>query len=282
MYVSAYTTGRCDDAQNREEPGSINFWVHISLILLSLSLFGILGGETVLNVRQALLCRRMVESDPSLFDRLPFMVQRSIRSSGVALTSLSLRFYSRFVRWWDVFLCLSSVLVTVSGVAHILGDGFVPSDGDRLLSGLCCALMWFCTGKYFRLSRHLYTLYLLVSLSAPEVFRILVGASPLFLAYGLMGTTAFGATSTRFSSLTSSLTTLFSLMNGDIVLETVEVLRLNFPVLGPLYLASFFFLFTYFFLNVVLVTVEEALWVLNAEAASYVTGEGFSSAMSSR
>eukprot|EP00518_Triparma_eleuthera_P001237 CAMPEP_0182459704 /NCGR_PEP_ID=MMETSP1319-20130603/4772_1 /TAXON_ID=172717 /ORGANISM="Bolidomonas pacifica, Strain RCC208" /LENGTH=508 /DNA_ID=CAMNT_0024658675 /DNA_START=149 /DNA_END=1671 /DNA_ORIENTATION=+ len=287
VYVSGSITGRCKNPTNKESPSRLYFWMHVALLLLSAALGLTLAAEHVKNFRRAVHCRRIVRTDPTLFDRLPFMVQQSLRTNSVSLPSLPLRFYLRFLEWWDIHLCASSGLVAVSAVAHILGDNFVSSDGDRLLSGLCCATMWFGAGKYFRLSRHLYMLFLLVSLSAPEAFRILVGASPLFLAYGLLGTTVFGSSSTRFSSFTSSLTTLFSLMNGDIVLETLSVLKLNFPVLGPMYLASFFFLFTYFFLNVVLTVVEEALWMLNKEAGAHMVADrgrltGASSRLGSR
>ena len=168
VYVSGSITGRCDDEENRESPYSVNFWMHVSLILLSTTLSLALARENIRNVRMAVYCRKMVEGDETLFNRLPFMVQRSLRASGVKLDALPARFYLRFLSWWDLHLCLSSILVAVSAVAHIMGDGFVSSDGDRLLSGLCCGMMWFGAGKYFRLSRHLYTLFLLVSLSAPE------------------------------------------------------------------------------------------------------------------
>ncbi|GMH80171.1 hypothetical protein TrLO_g11621 [Triparma laevis f. longispina] len=272
VWVSAEVTGRCDDMDNKEEPGSLNFVLHAVLIFLSAILTLILSFELISSLRDIMSCKQLLKNDETVFNRLPFMLQSTLRKNGGDLKNLDWKFYIRFIHLWDAFLIFACGWVMLSCWGHMLGDDLFTSDVDFFFTGFGCACLWFSTAKYFQSSRRLYAIVLLVARAAPEVASILVGASPLFLAYGLLGTTAFGANSTRFSSLLSSLTTLFSLMNGDIILETLDVVRLNSPFFGPIYIISFFFLFTYFFLNVVLTVVEESLWLLNAEVEQQARG----------
>jgi hypothetical protein len=221
---------------NKEEPGSLNFVLHALLICLSCILALILCAELAISIRDIAICKKLINTDETVFNRLPFMLQSTLRRNGGDLKNLDWKFYIRFIQLWDIFLLFACGAVIMSCAGHMLGDDLFTSDVDFFFTGFGCACLYFSTAKYFQNSRRLYAIVLLVARAAPEVAAILVGASPLFLAYGLLGTTAFGANSTRFSSLLSSLTTLFSLMNGDIILETLDVVRLNSPIFGTMYI----------------------------------------------
>ncbi len=68
-------------------------------------------------------------------------------------------------------------------------------------------------------SRDYSTLAKALSLSLPSVFRTLVSALPIFLGYACLGTALFWQ-SNRFASTSQCLTTLYSLMFGDMIYDT--------------------------------------------------------------
>jgi hypothetical protein len=236
------------------------------------------------------MCTKLLRTDRSLFNRIPPFLQLKLKmrakeqagkravgegesegdSNDVpSIDQLSLipgRVLLMMIDFWDIFLLLTCVLMICACLGRILGNSVMSLHQDQATFGFGCCCLWFTTVKYMQNSSRLYAIVLIVKRAAPQVFEILIGAIPGFICYGILGTAIFGASTTRFGSLQGSLTTLYSLMNGDIILETLDVVRLNFPFFGPFYICSFFFLYVYFFLNVILTVVEESLWLLSAEA----------------
>ena len=54
--------------------------------------------------------------------------------------------------------------------------------------------------------------------------------------------------------------TLFSIMNGDSILDTFKALSITAPYLGAIFLYSFICLFMYVVLNVFIAIIEEAFF----------------------
>ncbi|GMF14297.1 unnamed protein product [Phytophthora lilii] len=95
----------------------------------------------------------------------------------------------------------------------------------------------------------------------PRVLQFLLGVSPIFFGYALFGTIYFGNKIEEFGTLSASMVTLFSLMNGDIIMDTFDAMELHhFIVSGKIYLYSFISLFMYVVLNIFIAIVEEAFF----------------------
>lgn len=80
----------------------------------------------------------------------------------------------------------------------------------------------------------------------------MLGCAPLYLGYATLGTILFGGRSSNFGSVRASVVTLFSLLNGDSMLDVF--VELHSPdvegVIADLYLMTFCCLFIYCAVNV--------------------------------
>uniref|UniRef100_H3GK24 Polycystin cation channel PKD1/PKD2 domain-containing protein n=1 Tax=Phytophthora ramorum TaxID=164328 RepID=H3GK24_PHYRM len=122
-------------------------------------------------------------------------------------------------------------------------------------------LLWSCLVGYLEHNRHIYSIVLTLKWGTPRVLQFLLGVSPIFFGYALFGTIYFGNKIEEFGTLSASMITLFSLMNGDIIMDTFDAMELhNFIVSGKVYLYSFISLFMYVVLNIFIAIVEEAFF----------------------
>ncbi|KAH7468947.1 hypothetical protein PRNP1_009749 [Phytophthora ramorum] len=131
----------------------------------------------------------------------------------------------------------------------------------RLLHATALLLLWSCLVGYLEHNRHIYSIVLTLKWGTPRVLQFLLGVSPIFFGYALFGTIYFGNKIEEFGTLSASMITLFSLMNGDIIMDTFDAMELhNFIVSGKVYLYSFISLFMYVVLNIFIAIVEEAFF----------------------
>ena len=105
--------------------------------------------------------------------------------------------------------------------------------------------------------------YVLVSALAqglPSVLRFIVGCLPVYMAYALFGTLMFGKISVHFASIRRSLITLFSLLNGDSMLEIFDSIYVSgwAGLVSEVYLISFVCLFIYSALNIFIQIMQSA------------------------
>ncbi|KAG7392072.1 Mucolipin-2 [Phytophthora pseudosyringae] len=131
----------------------------------------------------------------------------------------------------------------------------------RLLHATALLLLWSCLVGYLEHNQHIYSIVLTLKWGTPRVLQFLLGVSPIFFGYALFGTIYFGNKIEEFGTLSASMVTLFSLMNGDIIMDTFDAMELHqFIVSGKVYLYSFISLFMYVVLNVFIAIVEEAFF----------------------
>jgi hypothetical protein len=92
------------------------------------------------------------------------------------------------------------------------------------------------------------------------VLRFIVGCLPVYMAYALFGTLMFGKISAHFSSVRRSLITLFSLLNGDSMLQIFDSIRFSgwAGLVSEVYLISFVCLFIYSALNIFIQIMQSA------------------------
>lgn len=131
----------------------------------------------------------------------------------------------------------------------------------RLLHATALLLLWSCLVGYLEHNQHIYSIVLTLKWGTPRVLQFLLGVSPILFGYALFGTIYFGNKIEEFGTLSASMITLFSLMNGDIIMDTFDALDLHhFNVSGKVYLYSFISLFMYVVLNIFIAIVEEAFF----------------------
>ena len=261
VFLTYDRVGNCDASVTREEIYTEGFFLYCLVILLDLFLGLTLVSDMVASLRQMILCKQILCSgsiDMRLDDRLRAKV-------GPRGSRVSLSFWTSFIDLWDLGILTGCVSSIGGATAALLGTDVIPLEAKLAMNGLGCGMFWISLCKYLQNSRRFYAIVLIVKRATPQVLRILVDCAPFFVGYSLVGMSLFGGSSSRFSSLGNSMTTLFSLMNGDVVLETIDIVRVHYGAFGALYIVSFFFLFVYFFLNVFLTVVEESLWLVFTE-----------------
>ncbi|CAH0518927.1 unnamed protein product [Peronospora belbahrii] len=131
----------------------------------------------------------------------------------------------------------------------------------RLLHATALLLLWSCFVGYLEHNQHIYSIVLTLKWGTPRVLQFLLGVSPFFVGYALFGTIYFGNKIDEFGTLSASMITLFSLMNGDSIMDTFDAMDLHhFIISGRVYLYSFISLFMYVVLNIFIAIVEEAFF----------------------
>jgi len=158
---------------------------------------------------------------------------------------------------------LSSVLTVSHGGARLPGP-----NAHGLMLGGSAFLLWLSALRYLEFSRATYGIVLTLQRAAPRVAVFVLGCLPLLLAYASFGVAVFGDTVEHFSGLREACVTLFSVLNGDVILDTFTELVGAFPLVGQVYMYSFVSLFIYVVLNILIALVEEAHFQSSAETAS--------------
>ena len=173
-------------------------------------------------------------------------------------TILTLRGQMIKAKGWFVFTLLGHFIQSLACLTCL--RLFSASEDVSIragLLGMASLMAWISVLRYLR---HFSTYYVLVrtlNLAIPKVGRFCAGVAPIVFGYALLGTSFFWQ-STNFQDVSSSVLTLFSVLNGDMIHDAFMDLRNFSPLGGPLYLASFIFLFMYVVLNVFLSIVEES------------------------
>lgn len=165
----------------------------------------------------------------------------------------------------------SGALLTAAASVITLAQGGARHPGPTL-HGLCLGigsfLLWMSALRYLEFSRATYGIVLTLQRAAPRVLVFVAGALPLLFAYAAFGVAFFGDTVEGFSGPRQACVTLFSVLNGDVILDTFASLMGRFPFMGQVYVYSFVSLFIYVVLNVLIALVEEAFFQSSAETSA--------------
>ena len=166
--------------------------------------------------------------------------------------------FHRLALWLNVLWALSNI--------YYLYLQKPPSEtlvnGHRVLLGCCCAMNWLLLSSYLERRPGFRHLGETLRRTLPVAGHFVVGAMPLFGGYCMFGGIFFGHLSYHFASLEQTAVTLFSVLNGDIVLDIFDSLldRNSHLVsfVSRLYLYTFIPLMFYGLVNIFLVITEES------------------------
>ena len=168
----------------------------------------------------------------------------------------------RFVEGW--------LLVELAGCAFLLGGiasalrNFPEPLGEgagRIAFAAGLGVSWAALLGHLRRSGAAgYAVLATVREATPRVVACLLGAMPFFMGFLAMGIVCFGDRIPRFGDLGQAGATLFSILNGDAIYETLKVQESRYGWAAAVYTVAYYFFFVYIMLNVVLVIVEASLW----------------------
>ncbi|GMI09773.1 hypothetical protein TrRE_jg2534 [Triparma retinervis] len=128
-------------------------------------------------------------------------------------------------------------------------------DGPyRMVLGSATAGLWFSAVQYLEYFPRFYLLIWTLKTGIPRVLQFFVGIAPFFIGYALLGMTLFGDEEELFGDIQSTTCTLFSVVNGDSVLDVFNSLKYAFPI-GDIYLYFYIMIFMY----VVLMSSERGI-----------------------
>jgi hypothetical protein len=163
----------------------------------------------------------------------------------------------------EVFLWIMTManIATVVAVGLSFGEYAGSPVARRSVAqgvmGLACLLSW---GGMLQHCEYLPPPYdaswIAICKGLPIVIRFIIGSFPLFMGFACFGMSLYSEHSVKFGTLRNSLVTLFSLMNGDVLLETTNDIKRGF--LGDVFLVSFVCVFAFVIMGVFLSIVQDA------------------------
>lgn len=178
------------------------------------------------------------------WDELPFSVRR------------------RFFPHWEVFALVAVAFTLVCFVNNLVvrADHTVRTTSSKLAWGFQLLLLWWSFVGFLKPYPQLYTFVLTLRAGMRFLFSCCCGAIPPFMAFTFAGAALFGDQVENFKTIRQTSATIFSVFNGDSVLDVFMQLERFFPVSGQIYLYLLICFFMYIVLNTVVATIEEAFF----------------------
>lgn len=155
-----------------------------------------------------------------------------------------------------------SIASLIGNVVQMFGCGLSLFDTDNVMSATEIAVATGCffayinIGKYMENLKNYSMIFLTIKKALPNSINYLIGVSPLFFGYAFFGLCVFWE-SERFDSLWNSIATLYSIMNGDSVLDIIDDLQDRSFFLGTIYVYSFCIIFIVIVVNTFFAIISE-------------------------
>jgi hypothetical protein len=148
--------------------------------------------------------------------------------------------YKKFQFW--TIVCLMSNMIQIFGSCVAIAYPNNILSTESILVGLGCFFAYINIVRYIEFHSEFSIFYEVVSKSFPIVMRYLGGVFPIFLGYIFFGICVFWQ-SERFATVSSSMYTLFALIQGDAVWDTIQDLKGKNFIIGQIYCYTFCMLF---------------------------------------
>jgi hypothetical protein len=156
-----------------------------------------------------------------------------------------------------------ALICIIGNIVQIFGSGMSLFDTDNIMSsteilvGFGCMLSYINVGRYLEYNREYSTIFATISRAMPNVLRYLLGVMPIFFGFIFFGLCLFWR-SERFVSTSSTMITLFSMLNGDSVFDIFNDLTGVSFFIGQVYCYIFCIMFIVVVMNVFISIIEEA------------------------
>jgi hypothetical protein len=137
----------------------------------------------------------------------------------------------------------------------ILNTKTVSQKGEIIL-GFGAFITWISLMKFYQNVKGYNIVANTLENSFEIVFKSLTGVMPIFIGYGVLGTSIFWR-SHRFTDFSTSMFSLFAVMNGDMIFDAWHDIDTIDYLLAQLYLYSFIFFSICVVLNTFIVVIED-------------------------
>ncbi len=155
----------------------------------------------------------------------------------------------KFFNMWSIISLLGNI-VQIFGSVLSLFDSNNTMASTEILVGFGCMLAYINIGRYLEYNREYSTIFATIKRALPNVLRYLLGVMPIFFGFIFFGLCMFWR-SERFVSTSSTMITLFSMLNGDSIFDIFNDLTGVSFFVGQIYCYMFCIMFiVYFFLSI--------------------------------
>ena len=160
----------------------------------------------------------------------------------VLWSDLTVKDKIKLFSYWSLITIITNLVQLFGALTDICSTNkfFSIDNSNEFLIGMGCMMAWIGSIRYMDTSKKYSILGRTLSLSMPNVIRTLISTLPILMGYTFLGMCLFYR-SNRFSSAAGCLSTLYSLMNGDMVYDTFSDLRATNYLFGQIYLYTFIF-----------------------------------------
>ena len=131
---------------------------------------------------------------------------------------------------------------------------------EKFGSGFGCMLLWLSLTQFYKHNKQYYSFILTMQHAIPLLLPFLIGVMPVFVGYAMFGMSYFGSQSALFALPSDAFSTLFSLLNGDVIYQTFISMWQPNQFIVNVYLYTFISVFIYLVLNVTISVVEHSFF----------------------
>jgi len=198
-------------------------------------------------------------------DEVPGAYQAPRRFPAVAMyewSKLPITVKAAFFSPWAIITFVATTTLAVLCLSELIECRLHQPRylSSKLGWGLTSMVVWATSIAYLEPYPRLYQLVLTVRTGSSFILALFCGVLPIYMCFIYWGYDWFGNEVENFKSVSATSITLFSVLNGDSILDVYLQLGYYFPVLGQIYLYLFISLLIYVVLNIVIATVEESFF----------------------
>ena len=186
------------------------------------------------------------------------------------------RHLSRNWHWFLDVLAWDHLIHVISGGFNVCFSTYDLSTTDyggdlqvgRILLGVSVFLSFVSLSFHLRWFPKYFILASALQKGLAPVARLLIGIMPIFMAFVFISMVWFGMYCEHFSTFHESVTTLFCILNGDVMRDTFNEINVDDPLrgfLGSVVLFGFCMLFMYVVLSVFVVILEDAYFMVRCD-----------------
>ena len=184
--------------------------------------------------------------------------------------SIPFKIKRQFFNSWVILLLFSVIFLLMYSVISIycsLKQWLLP-DVCYFFLGIGTSLLYLTGLQFFKHLPGFYVFVSTVNSAIPKLVSYFVGVAPIFFGYAILGLAIFGDNLGLWSTLRSSGTALFCLMNGDNIFTICTALFIseNYSILARIYIYSYIVLAIYVILNIIFSVVQQSFFI-SREAA---------------
>ncbi|XP_067109644.1 mucolipin-3 isoform X2 [Osmerus mordax] len=168
----------------------------------------------------------------------------------------------QFVNGWYIMIIISDTLSIIGSALKIAiqTKDLIIYDVCSIVLGIATMLTWIGVIRYLGFYKKYNILILTLRASFPNVIRFSCCAAIIYLGYCFCGWIVLGPYHEKFRTFDKVIECLFSLMNGDGIYSTFEMMRAKSSIVwlfSRLYIYTFVSLFIYMVLSLFIALIQD-------------------------